>query len=225
MGKGTDSGARRPPSTAGDAAAQDIVILVDDDPLMLSALRRVLLRAGFTVEAYESAAEMLAQARLDRPACVVSDMVMPHMTGLELQACLKQRGVRLPLLYLSGASDLEMAVQAMREGAVDFLEKPFDNDDLVRRVRRAIEQYRFGQRDDFERHDVARKLKTLTPRESRVSELVVAGKTNKEIARSLGSSHRTIEVHRRNVMEKMAASSLADLVRMCLLGDNGSRST
>jgi len=195
-----------------------VVIVVDDDALMRSALERLLYLAGFTVDAYGSGAQMLARATLDRRGCIISDMVMPEMTGLELQACLKQRNVRLPLICLSGSSDIQMAVEAMRQGAVDFIEKPFDNDDVVQRVRRAIDEHEHGHRhDQVERLDAACKLETLTSRESEVLELVVAGRTNKEVARSLGSSHRTVEVHRRHLMEKMAAQNLADLVRMRLL--------
>jgi len=222
MATGSDptAGSRAP--KAADLS-RSTVIVVDDDPRMLSALGRVLYLAGFTVETYTSAIEMLARARLDRPGCILTDMVMPEMTGLQLQASLKQRNVTVPLVCLSGSSYIEMAVEAMREGALDFIEKPFDNDDLVARVCKAIEQHARGRREDFDRDDIARKLKSLTPREKCVMDLMIAGKTNKESARTLGGSHRTIEVHRRHIMEKMEAAHLADLVRMRLAVENESR--
>jgi RNA polymerase sigma factor (sigma-70 family) len=208
---------RNQPRAADSHTAQPLVILVDDDALMLSAVRRVLQLAGYRIESYSSGPEMLARAHLEHADCAVIDMSMPEMNGLQLQACIKQRDALMPLLFLSGTADIEMAVQAMRAGAVDFIEKPFDNADLVQRVGHALaRQDRNSRREEHERHDAERRFKTLTPRETEVLELVVAGKTNKEVARILGSSHRTIEVHRHRIMEKMSAPNLADLVRMRL---------
>jgi FixJ family two-component response regulator len=203
-----------PPSNNSD---QPVVLVVDDDAGMRSAIRRLLIAAKLNVELYESGAELLAQARLDRPGCLILDMHMPGMNGLEVQAALNQRQVELPVIFLTGMSDIPIAVAAMREGAADFIEKPFDNDSLIARVRRVIDHHRERQLGDVERQDVVRKLGTLTERESSVLELLVAGKTNKEVARSLGSSHRTVEIHRHRIMEKMEVSTLADLVRMRLL--------
>jgi FixJ family two-component response regulator len=211
----------RVPKSAGELA-RSTVIVVDDDALILSVVGRVLYLAGFTVETYVSGREMLAQARLGRVACVIVDMFMPEITGLQVQASLKQRNVNLPLICLSGSSDIEMAVEAMREGALDFIEKPFDNEDLVLRLRKAIDHHAQGRREELDRDGIARKLKTLTPRETCVLDLMIAGKTSKEAARNLGGSHRTIEVHRRHIMEKMEASHLAELVRMRLLVENES---
>lgn len=200
-------------------ADQPLVIVVDDDDLMRSSLRRLFASAGLTTELYASGAEFLDQVRLDRLSCVILDVGMPQMNGLEVQARLKQLRAEIPVIFLTGASDIPIAVTAMREGAVDFVEKPFDNDDLLARVRQAIDRYAHRRQDLLEESDVLRRLNSLTARECGVLELLASGQTNKEIARSLGASHRTIEVHRRHIMEKMAASSLADLVRMRLIGD------
>jgi two-component system response regulator FixJ len=209
--------AGRQTSISAIDSAHPVVIVVDDDANMRSALERLLISADMNVETFASGAELFADARLDRPGCVLLDVGMPDMNGLEVQAGLKQRRVELPVIFLTGSSDIPIAVAAMREGAVDFVEKPFDSDDLLVRVRRAIARHHQRRKEDVGNKEVQRRLATLTPRESGVLDLVIAGKTSKEIARSLDISPRTIEIHRRNLMEKMAAHTLADLVRMRLL--------
>jgi two-component system response regulator FixJ len=199
---------------------QSVVIVVDDDDLMRSVLRRVLASAGLTVELYASGKDLFEHARLDRPGCIILDVSMPEMGGLEVQACLKRRHVDLAVIFLTGSSDIPIAVTAIREGAVDFIEKPFDSEHLIARVRHAINGCRCRRQGDAERLDVLRRLSLLTPRECSVLELVVTGKTSKEIARTQGTSHRTVEIHRRNLMEKLAAPTLADLVRMQLLASS-----
>jgi FixJ family two-component response regulator len=205
-----------PASTRSTDCDRSVVIVVDDDANMRSALLRLLRSSGSAVELFASGAELLAHADLTRAGCLLIDVHMPDMGGLELQSCLAARGVRLPVVFLTGSSDIPIAVAAMRNGAVDFIEKPFDDEDLVARVRRAIDGNRDQRHEQDRCRDILRRLRTLTPRECGVLDLVVSGKTSKEIARSLGSSHRTIEVHRRNLMEKMDAPTLADLVRMRL---------
>ena len=200
-----------------DDPKRPVVIVVDDDASMRSAVRRLLTMGGFGVELFASGPEFLANADLRRPDCVLLDVSMPLMNGLQVQAALNQRGVALPVIFLTGSADIPIAVAAMREGAVDFIEKPFDNDDLLARVRGAIDQYRQHRDVDEEQQIVLDRINKLTARERAVLELVVAGKTSKEIARVLGSSHRTVEIHRRHLMEKMGAPSLADLIRMRLL--------
>ena len=202
-----------------------VVLVVDDDASMRASLKRLLTVARLPVELYSSGKEFLAEARFDRPGCLLLDVSMPEMSGLEVQAQLNQRGVSLPILFLTGSADIPVAVTAMREGAVDFVEKPFQNDDLLERVRRAIAQHHRHRKIGEERQLVLQRLATLTPREHEVLELVVAGNTNKEIARVLGASHRTIEIHRVHLMEKMMASTLADLVRMRLLAGDDSPSS
>jgi FixJ family two-component response regulator len=197
------------------------VLVVDDDSFMRAALRRVFATAQISVEMFASASELLATGDLSTPAVLLLDVMMPGMTGLELQAILYERGARLPVIFLTGAADIPMAVTAMRNGAVDFLEKPFNNAVLVERVRQTLArcaapaQLQVRQSD----HDYARRLGTLTPRERAVFEGVIAGKTSKVIARELGGSFRTVEIHRARIMSKTGAASLADLVRMTFEAD------
>jgi FixJ family two-component response regulator len=193
------------------------IFVVDDHPHMRSALRRLLIRAGFAVELFASGSEFLGAPSLDGPGCILLDVSMPEMTGLEVQARLKKRRITLPIIFLTGTADIPIAVAAMREGAVDFIQKPFDNDDLLARVRQAVAQHSRAQGGAPERSAVLRGLDSLTPREREVMELVVAGRTSKEIARIIGASHRTVEIHRSRLMQKMAAATVADLVRMRML--------
>jgi len=192
------------------------VFVVDDDAAMRSCLRRLLASNGFSVETCASGAELLMRVVVDRPGCILLDVSMPMMGGLEVQRQLGQLGISLPVIFLTGVADVPVAVAALRAGAADFIEKPFDNDDLVARVRLA--SARHGQRLDagMVRVQAQARLDGLTPRESSVLDHVVAGETSKEIARTLGVSHRTVEVHRRHLMQKMRASTLAELVRMRL---------
>jgi len=194
-----------------------LVLIVDDDDFMRSAMRRLFASNGIAAEIYASGMEFLEHAPFERSGCVILDVRMPGLNGLEVQAALKQRRIELPVIFLTASADVPIAVSAMREGAVDFLEKPFENEDLVARVRNALERHQNQRRGSVEREDVQRRLASLTARERSVLDLVVAGQTNKEIARTLGASFRTIEIHRRHVMEKMAVSTLADLVRLKLL--------
>jgi len=198
-------------------ADRAVVLVVDDNEGMRSALRRLLAKAQLGVETFASGSEFLAAARFDRPGCIVLDVAMPQMTGLEVQAQLKQREVALPVVFLTGSADIPIAVAAMREGAVDFIEKPFDNDDLVARVRRAIARDAAQRRSEVELAGLRQRHGKLTPREREVMELVVTGLTSKEVARRLGASHRTVEIHRARLMEKMQAPTLAELVRLRLL--------
>lgn len=195
-----------------------VVIVVDDEAAMRSALQRLFITAGLAVETFACGADLLSQARLDRPGCLLLDVKMPGMDGLQVQAALQLRAVDLPTIFLTGAADIPVAVAAMRAGAVDFIEKPFDNEDLLARVRQAILWQQQQRLSTEESHELARRLATLSPREHEVLEQIVAGKTSKEIARILGGSHRTIDIHRTHLMEKMAAQTLADLVRMRLQG-------
>ncbi|MEO8523439.1 MAG: response regulator [Caldimonas sp.] len=193
------------------------MLVVDDDSFMRATLRHVFTNAGLAVETYASAADLLANADLHSRAVLMLDMAMPEMSGLELQALLHERGIDMPVIFLTGSSDIARAVTAMRNGAADFLEKPFDPALLVERVRQVLARKAATEAVPAPRPstcDYARRLATLTVREREVLELMIVGKTSKMIARDLGGSFRTVEVHRTRVMAKMAAASLAELVRM-----------
>ncbi|HEY2396996.1 MAG TPA: response regulator [Rudaea sp.] len=176
-------------ATDGDARIsacetdEPVVIVVDDDELVRSALRRLFVSSKVAAEFYASGTHLLAEARFDRLTCIILDVRMPGMDGLEVQARLKQRHVDVPLIFLTASSDIPIAVSAMREGAIDFIEKPFDSDDLLARVRHAIDRHRHVRREAIEQRVVSRKLTSLTPREYDVLEALVTGKTNKQIAR------------------------------------------
>jgi RNA polymerase sigma factor (sigma-70 family) len=192
------------------------VFVVDDDPAMRDALGWLLRSAGHTVEAFPSAEAFLAADDPERPGCLVLDVRMPGMDGLALQAALNARGASRPAVILTGHADVALAVQAVKAGAVDFLEKPFDDAVLLARVAEALaadDRLRVAQ---AEREAVRDRLAALTPREQEVLELIVAGHANKEIAAVLGVSPRTVEVHRARVMEKTGAQSVAELVRLVL---------
>jgi FixJ family two-component response regulator len=192
---------------------QATVFVVDDDEAMRNALRRTLALAGLAVQSFASGPEFLAGYKPTPDACLLLDMKMPGMSGLELQAILNERRIDLPVIFLTGAADVPAAVTAMKAGARDFLEKPFDNDVLVARVRQCLtaEAARHADAGD-ERY--VRGLALLTRREAEVLQLMLTGKTSKTIARELGVSHRTVDIHRSRVMEKMRAATLAELVRM-----------
>ncbi|MEO8523919.1 MAG: response regulator [Caldimonas sp.] len=193
------------------------VLVVDDDAFMRTLLHGVFGEAGLPVETFESARDLLDNASLAPPALLLLDVNMPGLTGIELQHLLHERGVVLPVMFLTGSSGVAEAVEAMRNGAVDFLEKPFDQAVLVKRVRRSLATgtrpttATASQRAD---PNIATRLRTLTVRERAIHDWMILGKTSKEIARTLGGSSRTIETHRSRVMTKMAATTLSDLVRM-----------
>lgn len=195
------------------------MFVVDDDAGIRSALRRLLKLHGFAFELYASGSEFLDHANLNRTGCLLLDVRMPGMNGLEVQTRLNQRGIPMPVIFLTGTADVPMAVAAMRQGAADFIEKPFDNRQLLARVRQALQQAHTRIRHNADRDAVRSRCNSLTPRERQVLELVTMGKTAKEIARALGASHRTIEIHRGHLMEKMGAATLAELVRMRLLAE------
>ena len=192
------------------------VLIVDDDALMRSALKRLFILAGYDVELYESGQTFLQQADLSAPGCIILDLYMPGVDGLGVQAVLNQRQCQLPLIFITGSAAVRNAVDAMRAGATDFLEKQFDNDDLLRRVAAAMAgQARLSKARDAQA-EVQQRLAKLTPREREVLNHINKGLTNKEAARALGTSHRTVEIQRTRIMEKTQAASLADLVRMSL---------
>jgi two-component system, LuxR family, response regulator FixJ len=192
------------------------IFVVDDDSAVRDALKLLLRSVGHAVETYGSAQEFLDAYSEDRPGCLVLDIRMPGMSGLELQQRLNEKHSILPIIFITGHGDVPMAVEAMQAGAVDFIQKPFRDQDLIDRINQALEKDGSNRAALGERNDIRRRLETLTPREREVLDLVVHGKANKVIAGDLKLSQRTVEIHRARVMEKMQASSLAHLVRMVL---------
>jgi two-component system, LuxR family, response regulator FixJ len=198
------------------ASAEPKVFVVDDDPAVREWLEALLRAAGHSVVSFASAAEFLAAYAPNVPGCLVLDIRMPEMSGLELQARLKERAATLPVIFITSHGDVPMAVEAMRAGAVDFLLKPFEDQDLLDRVRQALALDAASQAERSELDAIRARIKALTPRELEVMRLVVEGKANKIIATDLSLSQRTVEIHRARVMDKMGAGSLAHLVRMVL---------
>ena len=191
-----------------------IVYLVDDDPSILKALTRLLRVGGYAVSAFRSPRDFLAQHDPAAPGCVVLDLAMPGLNGLELQTALAAAGSQRPIVFLSGHGDVPSSVRAMKAGAVDFLTKPVSERDLLAAIGRAIESDRAMRRARAELLAIGERLNTLTPREREVLRHVVSGQLNKQIAADLGTVEKTVKVHRSRVMEKMGVRSLADLVRM-----------
>ena len=196
--------------------AKATVFVVDDDQAMRNSLKWLIESVGVAVESFASADEFLAQHQSGRTGCLVLDVRMPGMSGLELLEHLAQRNMHIPAVVITGHGDVPMAVRAMKSGAIDFIEKPFNDEALLDAIRRAI-AYEEQQRNSLSEHlQVQERMSHLTPREYEVMTMVTDGRSNKEIANSLGVSAKTIEAHRARVMEKMQAGSLAELVRMVL---------
>jgi FixJ family two-component response regulator len=189
------------------------VFVVDDDPSVRKSIARLLRAAGYAVETCASAQELLDGDRLAGHGCLVLDVQLPGMNGLELQEKLEGAGCDLPIVFITGHGDIPSSVKAMKAGAVDFLPKPFQDEDLLRAIRQAIARDGRQRIERAEREAIAARHATLTPREREVMALVVTGRLNKQIAAELGTAEKTIKVHRHRVMEKMGVASVADLVR------------
>jgi two-component system response regulator FixJ len=192
------------------------VHVIDDDEAVRDSLRFLFESAGLTVRSYDSAAAFIAAAGAENRGCVLTDVRMPGFDGIALLRRLAELGLDLPVIVMTGHADVPLAVQALKEGATDFIEKPFDDDRVLNAVQAALEAGRRRREEAAGIDAIAARLATLTPREREVLDGLVAGHANKTIAYDLGASPRTIEVHRGRVMEKMQARSLADLVRMVL---------
>jgi two-component system response regulator FixJ len=195
----------------------DIIALIDDDAAVLDSLCMVLAHRGIRVECFSSAGDFLAAADKLSLACIVSDVRMPGLSGLELQSELRARALETPLILITGHGDIAMAVRALKAGAFDFIEKPFDNDVLIEAIRRAIEGEARVRAQHARIAEFAARAAELSQRQRQVLELVAQGLSNKQIALKLGLSPRTVENYRAWVMEKMGAKNLADLVRMVVL--------
>jgi two-component system, LuxR family, response regulator FixJ len=198
-------------------SSESTVFVVDDDQAMRTSLQWLIESTGMKVLTYESADAFLAGYYPGRAGCLLLDVRMPGMGGLELQGHLAREGYRIPVIIITGHGDVAMAVKAMKAGAVDFIEKPFHDEDLLRSIRNALEYDQRWRATRANRAEIAARLADLTPREHEVMGMVTDGKSNKEMAAALGVSAKTVEAHRARVMEKMRAESLAELVRMALI--------
>ena len=190
------------------------VFIVDDEAPVRKALSRLLRAAGFVVAAFASPGEFLAQHDLHKPGCLVLDLMMPGIDGIELQRALARKGSVLPIIFLTGHGDIPKSVQAMKSGALDFLTKPVNDENLLASIRAAIKRDSVARREQAELFEIRARLALLTPREQEVLDHVVTGKLNKQIADDLGVVEKTIKVHRARVMEKMKVQSVAELVRL-----------
>ena len=191
-----------------------IVLVVDDDSSVRRSLKRLIGSTGVEVETFASAEDFLRRDPPDRPSCLVLDVRLPDLSGIDLQEELARAELSMPIIFITGHATVPMSVQAMKAGAVDFIQKPFDEKELLEAIERAIDGDMRARGKRAETMEIQRRLAILTPREHEVFALVVTGMLNKKIAGRLGTSEKTIKVHRGRVMKKMKAVSLADLVRM-----------
>ena len=191
-----------------------MVFVIDDDSAVRAAIKRLLMAVGLSVETFSSGGEFLESKLPDVPGCVVLDVRLPGHSGLDLQREFAEQDIHLPIIFITGHGDIPMSVQAMKAGAVEFLTKPFRDQDLLDAIGQAIDRDRAARKQRAELGELRECADALTPREREVMTLVVAGSLNKQIANELGTSEKTIKVHRGQVMHKMGADSLADLVRM-----------
>ena len=204
---------------------QPIVIVVDDDASVREAIASLVRSVRLEVQTFGSAQEFLQADPVDRPACLVLDVRLPGSSGLDLQRDLRGRGVGIPIVFLTGYGDVPMTVRAMKEGAIEFLIKPFRDQDLLDAIQHGLERSRSERREQTELAELRQRFESLTPRERQVMAEVVAGLPNKKIAAGLGTSEATIKLHRGQVMQKMRVGSLAELVRIAeRLAIPGSRS-
>jgi len=190
------------------------VYIVDDEPSICAALSRLFKSVGLTARIFASAREFLDQAPQLGPGCLVLDMRLPGLSGLDLQGELARAGIGLPIIFLTAHGSVPLSVKAMKAGAVDFLEKPVEDQTLLDAVYQALERDRQARRAQVQKQSLQERFATLTPRERQVFQMVVTGKLNKEIAFELGTVEKTIKVHRANVMRKLNCGSLAELVRL-----------
>jgi two-component system, LuxR family, response regulator FixJ len=205
-----------------EADTEPVVAIVEDEESVRSLLLRSCARAGIKAEGFASAEDFLAAFRPEQPGCLVLDVSLPGMSGLQLQQELRERNARVPIIFLTGRADVSVATTGMRAGAVDMLEKPFEPELLFERLREALELDRQHRAEQLAWKEINARIETLTARERQVLDHIVAGHANKMVALLLDTSPRTVEVHRARIMRKMKVESLADLVRLVLLWRSGS---
>jgi FixJ family two-component response regulator len=195
------------------ATAETMVFVIDDDPSFRRSTETLIGSAGYSVQGFNSAEEFLRSRRPDVPACLLLDVRLPHLSGLDLQRELAKTGVEIPIIFITGHGDIPMTVQAMKGGAIEFLTKPFREQDLLDAIHRAINSDRAARLRRAKLEDLRWRYRSLTAREREVMAHVVTGMLNKQVAHELGTSEKTIKVHRGHIMQKMGTRSFADLVR------------
>jgi len=201
------------------AEPKPTVFVIDDDPSVLKSLSRLLRSLGFDTKTFASAELFLARKHYDGVGCMVLDVRMPGLSGMDLQDELSRADYSMPVIFITGHGNIPMSVQAMKRGAVDFLTKPFDDEELMQAVKKAIEQDRTAKAERGEVHDTLKRIEQLTPREQEVLRFVITGMLNKRIALKLGIAEKTVKVHRGRIMEKLCVDSVADLVRLAEKAD------
>jgi FixJ family two-component response regulator len=196
------------------AAAVPTVFIIDDDRGMRQAVQDLVESVGLRAESFATGQEFLNKKRTSDPSCLVLDVRLPQMSGLDFQRRLAEIGMRIPIIFITAHGDIPMSVRALKSGAVEFLAKPFRDQDLLDAIQQALQHDRVALEQEAEVHDLRRRYQTLTTREREVMALVVSGMVNKQIASEIGASEATVKIHRGNVMQKMQAGSLIELVRI-----------
>ena len=196
------------------AEKSPVVFVIDDDPSVRKSLSRLLRSVGHSVETFSSAEAFLGRKHFDGVGCIILDVQMPGLSGMDLQAELSKEEYSMPIVFITGHGDIPMSVEAIRKGAVHFLTKPYDDNDLLLAMREAIEKDRKAKAGQAETHDIRNRLSRLTPREYEILRYVITGMLNKQIAFTLNIAEKTVKIHRGRVMEKLRVDSVAELIRL-----------